>query len=71
MLKKLDVIYLTHKNRLIWILYCWLLKKTLVMTTSLTNPESAPGSMAKALLLNCVPVLYAKRFYARKQYIMK
>ena len=36
------VISLTHKNRLILILCFWLLKKTLVITTNLTNPESAP-----------------------------
>ena len=41
-MKKLDVICLTHMNRLILILCCWLLKKTLVITTSLTNPECAP-----------------------------
>ena len=28
-------------NRLILISSCWLLRKTLVMTTNLTNPESA------------------------------
>ena len=41
-MKKLDVICLTPKNHLILILCCWLLKKTLVITTNLTNPESAP-----------------------------
>ena len=28
-------------NRLVLISCCWLLKKTLVITTNLTNPESA------------------------------
>ena len=40
--KKLDIICLTPNNRLILILCCWLLKKTLVIRTNLTNPESAP-----------------------------
>ena len=30
------------KNRLTLILCCWLLKKTLVIATNLTSPESAP-----------------------------
>ena len=32
-----------HINRLILILCCWLLKKALVIATSLNNPEFAPG----------------------------
>ena len=39
-LKKLDFICLTHMNRLVLIFRCWLLKKTLVITTNLNNPES-------------------------------
>ena len=30
-------------NCLVWISCCWLLKRTLVITTNLTNPESASG----------------------------
>ena len=41
--KDLDLIYLTNMNRLISILCCCLLKKTLVITTNLTNPESVSG----------------------------
>ena len=41
-MKKLDVICLMPKNRLILILCCWLFKRTLVITTNLTSPESTP-----------------------------
>ena len=40
--KKLAIIPLTHKNRLTLILCYLLLKKTLVITTNLTNPKSPP-----------------------------
>ena len=39
-------------NRLILILCCWLLKKTLVITTNLTNPESAPDYIFKKVTVN-------------------
>ena len=39
-----NVYCLTPKNCLILILCCWLLKKTLVIMTNLTNPESVPAS---------------------------
>ena len=41
-LRKLVFVCLTHINRLILISCCWLLKKTLVITTTLINRESGP-----------------------------
>ena len=50
LVKKLDVICLTPKNRLILILCCWLLKKTWVIATNLTNSESAPDLAFRYML---------------------
>ena len=47
LLKKVDFICLTPMNPLVLISYCWLLKKTLVITTNLTNPESASNIFRK------------------------
>ena len=48
-------------NRLISISCCWLLKKTLVITTNLTNPESVSGSI-QGNLKYYVYVSLSKRF---------
>ena len=41
-------------NRLILISCCWSLKKTLAITTILTNPESASGIGKKNIFLNTI-----------------
>ena len=48
-------------NRSISISCCWLLKKTLVITTNLTNPESVSGSI-QGNLKYYVYVSLSKRF---------
>ena len=70
-LLKLGFVFLTYMNRLVLISCCWLLKKTLVITTNLTNPESASVKRGNSnYIMTLLPWNWLKMRVSAKKIVM-